>query len=160
MLRSLPFIPIIYYTVELNRLPNATRHVIQRYRRPLLYLCVGTLLFVIDFSVTVLSYHVLKFGPGLASATGFCTSFIVGITLNKRVVFTHTATSRFSLNTQVALYLALAIINLILTSSIVDYFVNHGVRIEMMKPAVVIAAACWNYVILGKYIFGHKSPVR
>lgn len=112
---------------------------------------------MIDFTVTVFSYHILNFGPGQASALGFCVSFVVGFTLNKKVVFTHTATSRFSLHVQVMLYLSLAFINLIVTSSIVDFFVKHGIKIETMKVIVVIAAACWNYVILGRVIFAHKQ---
>lgn len=141
----------------MEKLVNGIDALLGKHRKAVTYLFVGGLLFLIDYSVSLFAYHYLDFGPGIASATGFCSSFIVGFTLNKRVVFKHDKTSQHSLNMQIALYLLLATFNLFFTSWIVEVAVNQGVRIEVIKPIVVIAAAFWNYIILGNYVFGHKK---
>lgn len=133
------------------------RHVLTKHKTKILYLFVGTLLFLIDFGFSVLTYYAFNFEAGIASATGFCASFIVGFTLNKKLVFRHNNKSRFKVRTQVSLYLLLASINLIVSAISVDLLVKHGLRIEIVKPILVAGIAYWNYLILGRYIFSYKK---
>ncbi len=127
--------------------------------RVISYLLVGAMLFIIDYATTLAAYHLLGLAAGYASGLGFLVSFLVGFSLNKSVVFKHSEASKFSLRTQVVLYLVLAFSNLLITSSIVSALVGHGTKIEIVKPGVVAAGACWNYFILGHYVFGHKTRV-
>lgn len=121
--------------------------------RQVRFVLVGGILFLIDFIVTLFCYHILKLDPGIASAIGFCSSFIVGFTLNKKIVFTKSERARFSVRTQIVLYLILATLNLSISAWSVQILVSQGIWIEVVKPSVTILIACWNYVILGRFIF-------
>lgn len=123
--------------------------------REVRYLIVGGTLFFIDFISTLIAYYVFRLGPGMASATGFMIGFLVGFALNKKIVFTHNKRNRFTLRTQVTLYLMLALLNVVFSASLVRWLVVYGLRIEFVKPCVTILIAGWNYVILGRYIFGN-----
>lgn len=123
------------------------------------YLVVGGLLFIFDFVCSLFFYYVLHLDPGIASGTGFLLGFLIGFTLNKKVVFLHNSNSRFSVRVQVTLYLLLALLNLIVSASLVHKLVRYGFRIEYVKIFVTGAIAGWNYIILGRYIFGLK-PVE
>src|SRR5947209_7749380 len=106
------------------------RPLLSGHRRQISYLFVGGLLFLIDFGLSVSTYHIFHIAPGYASAIGFCSSFVAGFMLNKKVVFRHTQSSKFTVHKQVTLYLLLAFVNLFITSLTVNYFVRHGIRIE------------------------------
>lgn len=136
-----------------NRIP-------EKHQRKVSYLFVGGLLFLIDYSISLFLYYVIHLPAGYASAGGFCASFIVGFTMNKKVVFTHSKTSYLTLRMQIISYLTLALINLFISAYVVNYLVNQGAKIEIVKPLLTIVIACWNYTILGMYIFGHKRQVE
>ena len=140
----------------MQRLHLAWGSLASRHRKKINYLFVGGLLFMIDLVVTLTAFYILHINPGFASAIGFSSSFVAGFALNRNVVFKHTNTSRFSMHTQLTLYLLLSTVNLFITSYSVNLLVNQGLRIELVKPLVVIVAACWNYFILGHYIFSHN----
>lgn len=143
----------------MKKLSSIVSLIPKAHQKKFTYLFVGGLLFVIDFGSTVFSYYAFNLKAGYASAVGFGVSFIVGFTLNKNIVFKHGNDSRFTLHMQVTLYLILAFVNLFITSFTVNYFVNHGVHIEIAKPIMVISAAFWNYFILNHYIFGHLEKI-
>lgn len=127
-----------------------------QYRSQLTYLSVGCLLFAVDFSCSLLAYYSFEIDAGYASAIGFVMSFLIGFTLNKNIVFRHDSLSRFNVNTQVALYLVLAMVNLFVSAYVVDISVAQGIRIEVIKPIVVLTIAYNNYYILGRFIFSKK----
>ena len=134
--------------------------IIKKHKRKLTYLFVGTTLFFIDFASTLIVYYIFNLDAGYASATGFCVSFVIGFMLNKRLVFRHSNSSKFKIKTQVSLYLLLAFINLLISAFAVDTSVAAGAPIEVSKVATTIIIACWNYIILGRYIFGHKDRIE
>lgn len=131
-----------------------------KYHKQLKFIAIGFLLFLIDFISTVSSYYVLQLSPGISSAIGFTASFVFGFSLNRKIVFVRNENSRFTLKIQIILYLMLALANLFLSALIVEYIVRNGVRIEIIKPLLVIMFAFCNYVIMNKYIFriNAKTP--
>ena len=110
-------------------------------------------MFLIDFSASMFAFYIVGLSAGWASALGFSTSFVVGFTLNKKVVFKHENNSRLNLRQQITLYFSLAIFNLLISAFAVEYMVDQGLVIEISKTIVVIIIAIWNYIILNRIIF-------
>lgn len=117
------------------------------------FLATGVLLFVIDYVSTLLVYYLFDLEPGIASAIGFCASFVAGFTINRNVVFKHDGKSRFSIGWQIALYLLLALFNLVISSIAIQYIVTHFLPLALVKPIAVAVMAVWNYVILNRLVF-------
>lgn len=128
-----------------------------KHERKLRFLLVGGLLFLIDFGFSLFAYHLLNLSAGWASALGFSISFIVGFTLNKKVVFKRGKNNRFNAKYQLVLYCSLAVVNLFISAFAVEAMVGSGVIIEISKPIVVATIAIWNYIILNKIIFAIKK---
>lgn len=126
-------------------------------RKEIRFLAVGGLLFVIDYITSVSVFYLFNAPAGLASAIGFLVSFIFGFLLNRHVVFIHSSQSYYSVHTQVALYLILAVCNLFISATIVQLVDVAGIRITISKPVVTAIIAIWNYIILGKFIFKKKE---
>lgn len=144
----------------MKRLLNILGSATAKHQRKITYLFVGGLLFLIDLTVTLAMFYVFDVKAGYSSAIGFSSSFVVGFALNKNLVFKHTSTSRFKVHVQVTMYLLLSLVNLFVTSFTVNLLVNKGLRIELVKPGMVIMAACWNYLILGRYIFSQNKQEK
>ncbi|MBP7760320.1 GtrA family protein [Candidatus Saccharibacteria bacterium] len=125
--------------------------------RPVRFLIMGGVLYLIDVLTTSGVYYLFSAPPWLASAVGFCTSFMIGFAGNRKLVFRPEGEGKFSAHQQMIFYLLLALINLVISTLVVEYFVRHGARIEIIKTFMVVVMAVWNYFLLRRLIFAPKS---
>ncbi len=125
--------------------------------KPLRFFISGGILYVVDVVSTSIAFYSFHLPAWFASAIGFCVSFLVGFLITKNFVFKHNEKSRFGIKLQIALYMLLALLNLVLSSYIVDVAVRTGVRVEVAKTIIVGVMAVWNYFLLNKFIFSVKT---
>ena len=119
------------------------------------FLVVGIITFLIDLFVTYTSYYLLNYEyAGFCSALGFISGFIFNYTVNKKYVFTISGNRRFSTQHQIVMFAGLAIFNLIISSVMVGYFVDHLLfNIIICKVVMTALIATWNFILLKKVIF-------
>lgn len=119
-----------------------------------LFLGVGVITFVIDVGATSILYNFVHTPAYLASACGFLLGFFFSFPMNRKKVFKHSKNDRYTLRTQVALYLLLCLFNLVATSVLVDVAVNGvGMWIEVAKIIVTAIIAVWNFLLFKLVIF-------
>lgn len=119
---------------------------------------VGAVSFGIDLVITVTFFNVLHFPAFLASGIGFLSAFFFNFPMNRKKVFKHTKYDRFSLKTQVILYVGLSIFNLFMTSLLVQVLVaSNLVSIAFAKVIVTMLVAMWNFIIFKFYIFSNNT---
>lgn len=119
---------------------------------------VGVATLLVDLAVTTVLYESLNFPAYLASAIGFLSGFFVNFPLNRKKVFQHSESDRYSLRSQVVLYFALCIFNLMATSLLTELLVSGGgMRIVYAKALVTALIAVWNFILFKAVIFS-KQP--
>ena len=115
---------------------------------------VGVFTLGIDVVVSTLFYSILHFPAYLASGIGFLSGFFFNFPMNRKKVFHHKDDDRFSLRSQVMLYVALSVFNLIVTSLIVDLMVStNTLQIQYAKIIVTALVAIWNFLLFKFLIF-------
>lgn len=120
---------------------------------------VGGVTLVIDTSVTYVLYNFAHLPAFLASGIGFLSAFFFNFPMNRKKVFHHSADDRFSLRTQIILYAALSIFNLIATSAAVAGLVGLNLlKIQYAKIIVTAIFAVWNFLVFRLFIFSKKKP--
>jgi putative flippase GtrA len=119
---------------------------------------VGLFAFGIDLFITVSAYNVLHFSAYMASGAGFISGLLFNFPMNRKRVFKHAECSRFSLKTQMALYVTLCVINLFATSLLLQIIVSSGWgSIAIAKIIVTILIAIWNFILFKLFIFSRKN---
>jgi putative flippase GtrA len=123
------------------------------------YGVVGVITLGIDLTVTTSLYDLAHLPAGVASAIGFMSGFFFNFPINRKKVFHHSKDDRFSLHTQVVLFVSLSLFNLLITSTLVELFVSHHVvRIAVAKLIVTAMIALWNFIIFKTLIFSKTKP--
>lgn len=119
---------------------------------------VGSLL--IDLIVTTCLYNYAHFPPGIAGTIGFVSAFFFNFPINRKHVFNHTQDDRFSLRTQVALYVALSLFNLLMTGVLMQFLVASDIlQISWAKIVVTGVIAVWNFLLFKFFVFS-KNPAK
>ncbi len=126
----------------------------------LFFLAVGVITFIIDVSFTSFFYSVANFPAYIASTIGFLLGFLFSFPVNRKRVFRHTSQDKFSLSVQVALFISLSVLNLVITAALVEILVNTGVvSIQIAKVGTTGLIAIWNFIIFKAVIFS-KLPAK
>lgn len=137
-----------------NRIKNRSETLFQF----ILFGFVGVATLVVDIGVSYITYYVVGVPAYLASGTGFLSGFFVNFPLNRKKVFNHSNRDRFSLRSQVVMYMSLSLFNLVSTSTIVDLLVvNNILYIQYAKIAVTAIMAIWNFILFKFVIFSKKD---
>ncbi len=126
----------------------------------ILFLIVGGTTLLIDLLVTLFCYHVLGLPAYFASAIGFLSGFFFNFPMNKKRVFKHDSDDRFRFVTQIVLYIALSVFNLIVTSFLAELIVMVGIDITIAKVFTTGLIAVWNFIIFRQFIFSKKPQSR
>lgn len=117
---------------------------------------VGSLL--IDLTVTTSLYDFAHFPAYLAGCLGFSSAFFFNFPLNRKHVFNHTKHDKFSMRTQVILYVCLSLFNLMMTGLFMQLLVSRaGVQVSLAKISVTAVIAIWNFFVF-KYLVFSKRP--
>lgn len=117
---------------------------------------VGAVSLLIDVGVTYICFHLLEFPAYIASAIGFLSAFGFNFPMNRKKVFRHTEHDRFGLYAQIIMYVVLSVLNLVITSTLVELMVMIGIEISFAKVVVTALIAVWNFLILKFFIFSKK----
>lgn len=117
---------------------------------------VGSLL--IDVTVTTLAYNHAHVPAYLASGIGFLSAFFFNFPLNRKKVFRHSDSDRFTFKTQIMLYAAISLFNLVATSGMTDLIVSmEWVKIAYAKIIVTAIIAVWNFIIFKNLVFSKRA---
>lgn len=118
---------------------------------------VGFATLLIDVLVTYTLFHFAGFSAFLASGVGFLSGFFFNFPMNRKKVFNHSESDRFSLHKQIVLYGILSIFNLFATSALVDLLVQFKIfDIQYAKIVVTAVFAVWNFIVFKLFIFSKK----
>lgn len=119
---------------------------------------IGVVSLLIDVGVTTFLFNIAHVPAYLASAIGFLSAFFFNFPLNRKKVFKHSKNDRFTLRSQVVMYFALSIFNLVFTSYAVDFTVHTGgIQIYWAKMIFTVIIAIWNFLIFKFLIFSKLS---
>ena len=135
--------------------------IIQKHRiaitQMLFFGLVGLVTFCIDVGVSLALFHLIGLPVFLASGIGFASGFFFNFPMNRKRVFHHSDLDRFQLYSQVIMYIALSIFNLVSTSWMVDVMVEKAsFSIQASKVLVTAMIAVWNFLIFKYLIFSKK----
>lgn len=124
----------------------------------LFFLIVGLITLGIDVFVATTLYNVFNFPAYLASAIGFMSGFFFNFPMNRKKVFHHSDNDKFSLHSQVAMFILLSVFNLLATSVIVELIVSSEITsIQYAKIFVTALIAVWNFILFKLVIFSKKN---
>jgi len=130
----------------------------QLFNQIVLFGIVGVITLLIDLAVTIVLYNVFHLPAYLSSGIGFLSGFVFNFPMNRKRVFRHTKNDRFNVQPQVILYACLCLINLVVSSLLVEGIVSLNlVTIGYAKMFVTIIIAVWNFIIF-KYVVFSKKP--
>lgn len=128
------------------------------FKQVILFCIVGVVTLCIDVGTSTFLYVVVHLPAYLASGIGFLSGFFVNFPINRKKVFHHSDSDRFSLRLQVVLYVLLCLFNLIVTSFLVNIMVNSGfLAIEYAKILVTMMIAVWNFLLFKLFIFSKRT---
>ncbi len=118
---------------------------------------VGVTTLAVDTLVTSILYYIAKMPAFMASGIGFLSGFCVNFPMNRKRVFNHSKDDRFSLKSQICLYVLLSFFNLMATSTAVDLLVKMNIlEIQWAKIVTTIVFAIWNFLVFKLFIFSKK----
>lgn len=115
------------------------------------YLVSGGSAFAIEYSSFLALFYIFSIGAIMANAASFLMGLVTSFLLNKTWVFK--GSHHKSTSTQLAMYVILALINLIITSIAIDYLIEVGAAAFLAKILLIIVVAGWNFIILKNFIF-------
>jgi putative flippase GtrA len=117
------------------------------------YLCAGVTAFVVEFGSFLLLLHL-----GLHTIAANSISFILGLltsfTINRIWTFSGKTYAK-RMHHQLARYVTLALINLLLTNLIVQGLIHFNVSPSAAKIAAMIVTSMWNFILLKVAVFKH-----
>lgn len=87
-----------------------------------------------------------------ANSLSFCVGLMMSLLINKFWVFPSAASKHWSLR-QVVGFVALGCMNLIVTNYVISILVLVGIPGFIAKGGLMVAVACWNFVIMKKVLF-------
>jgi putative flippase GtrA len=119
------------------------------------FLVVGLLSLAVDFGTYVACHAKLGMPVWLAAATGYCVAFGVNFGLNRTWVFPDADMAEHS--RQLARYVVLVAVNLVLTTVTVPALVSAGAEYRLAKLAVAAVIAGVNFVVQRIWVF-RRSP--
>lgn len=127
-------------------------------KQVLLFGIVGVITLGIDVAVTTSLYNWAHLPAYLASGIGFMSGFFFNFPMNRKKVFNHSESDRFSLHTQITMYILLSVFNLVATSALVEGFVSLDIlQIQYAKVAVTAMIAAWNFLLFKFFIFSKRE---
>lgn len=119
---------------------------------------VGSLL--IDLCVTTLLYDHAHIPAYLAGPVGFLSAFFFNFPINRKHVFNHTEHDKFSMKTQVAMYISLSLINLCMTSLFMHVLVDGmHIQVSAAKLCTTGVIAVWNFFIFKFLVFSKRQSI-
>ena len=121
------------------------------------YILVGGSAFVTEYLLFILLMHALTVNGKLtyAQTLSFMGGLVVSFMGNRSITFSHhDAEYKHTRMNQFSKYVVLALINLLVTNVLIYVLVNSaGILPFVAKIEVMVAVACWNFVIFKKLIF-------
>lgn len=118
------------------------------------YGLVGGTSFVCEYAVFWLLFSALSVPVLLANLASFIVSLVVNFSLNRAYVFKDG--SRRARH-QFALFTALALCNLVITSVLLVALQHYGVSPQIGKLGVMVCVVLWNFALLHTVIFKAKA---
>lgn len=119
---------------------------------------VGGVTLLIDLTVTTTLYSLLHLPASLAATIGFLSGFFFNFPMNRKRVFHHESADRFSMATQITLYVCLSLFNLGMTGILTHLLVDGAsVNIAVAKVGITALIAIWNFLCFKLLIFSKRS---
>jgi len=118
------------------------------------YLLIGGTASVTEYISFLLLLRVLNYPVIVANGLSFCLGLAVSFILNRLWTFPgifHKRTTH-----QLALYVSLALINLLLTLGLVGLFRLMGINPLVGKLIAMAITSLWNFIIFKQFIFNHR----
>lgn len=123
------------------------------------FVVVGVVTLGIDVLMTAFCFYILQLPAYLASSVGFLSGFFFNFPMNRKKVFHHEAQDRFSLKSQVVMYISLSVFNLLFTSFVVQKLVDAGLMIQYAKILVTVIIAAWNFLLFKFLVFSKHTAI-
>lgn len=119
-------------------------------RTLLVFLCVGCVATLLNYSVFSLLFVILQTNYLVASAVGFISGAVLGYILNKSLTFKDT--SSFSLKVFMS-YIAVNVVSLSLSLILLEVLVRSGVNPLVANFFCIGLTAVTNYLGIKKFVF-------
>ena len=116
------------------------------------YLVSGGTSFVVEYSSFLALYYLFSMSAVGSNTISFILSLITSFSLNKLWVFKSNSQSRQTSH-QLVIYAVAAGCNLIITDFAIHWLVGIEVPAFAAKMLLIIAVACWNFLLFQKLIF-------
>jgi putative flippase GtrA len=126
-----------------------------RQSRPLRYLLIGGVSYVVEMAALLLLVKTFSISSTLAVAISFWIGLTTSFTLQKYVAFKNTGGDKKTFGKQVLLYGALVLFNYGFTLIFVGLF-TELLGLIAARTLALLLAVCWNYFIY-RQIFKSKS---
>lgn len=129
---------------------------IRTHQRVLKFLVAGGTAAIVEYGIFLLGITLFgktDFSEIVAHIVGFSLGFIISFTANKFWVFQHDGKT----STQLVKYIALALINLLLSTLLLQGLIWLGLHPLVAKFLVMGSVAVWNYLLLQKLIFPDQN---
>jgi len=132
------------------------RYQTQKQKKILKYLISGGSAFLAEYSIFLFLFYVLiKNNIVLANMISYVSGFLVSFLLNRSWVF-KSANHRYKLQHQATMYVALGILNLVISTIAIKILHNY-LPGYAAKIVTVVAIAAWNFVVYQKLLFRDKE---
>lgn len=116
------------------------------------YLVSGGTSFVVEYGSFLALYYIGHQSAVVSNTISFILSLVTSFTLNKYWVFKSEQQAR-QVSHQLVIYSIAATCNVIVTDLAIHWLVNVNVPAFIAKMTLIIAVACWNFLIFQKLIF-------
>ncbi|WP_162616425.1 GtrA family protein [Xylanimonas allomyrinae] len=94
--------------------------------------------------------------PALASLLSFAVGMTSSFVGYRR--WTFSGDQALPMFSQFGAYLALAVVNAVVSATLVQVMVNVGLDARLAKVVMMAAVACWNFAILDRLVFRRDLP--
>jgi putative flippase GtrA len=116
------------------------------------YIVVGLSAVVVDYGTFYLFYSSATVPLFIANSSGFLLGLATSFALNRAWTFKTDTYSKKATH-QLASYVTLAFVNLILTNLIVEVLTKLSINPLLSKLLAIIVTTSWNYLIFNLIIF-------
>jgi putative flippase GtrA len=120
------------------------------------FLTVGSVTFSCEYAVFYILYVFAQWNLLIANSLSFGVGLTVSFMLNRIWAFKQTNYQR-KIHHQAAIYIALAITNLVINNLIVGTLKTLGLDPRLGKIIAIITIAVWNFLIYKYIIFKEES---
>jgi putative flippase GtrA len=115
------------------------------------FLLSGGTAALVDYSTFLCMFYIFSAAVVVANIISFSAGLVTSFLLNKKLVFK--GNHEKGTHVQIAIYISLALLNLIISSAAIDYLHSMGVAAAVAKFILIGVVAIWNYFIFRKLIF-------